>query len=90
MNTTLFEQFLTEECTPYLRDLIRTGLEAAVSSAGPRTKRFEFNRFELTFDLDEGDVLIEDVLDTTKAGAQRIPLAEFSAALGDPDRGCVV
>jgi hypothetical protein len=81
MNATLLDQFLAEECTPYVRDLVRGGLEAGRSGAGPRRKRFEFNRFEVTFDLDEGDVLIEDVLDATEAGAQRIPITEFSAAL---------
>ena len=81
MKTTLLEQFLAEECTPYVRDLVRTGLEAGLSGAGPRRKRFEFNRFEVTFDLDKGDVLIEDVLDITEAGSQRIPIAEFSSAL---------
>lgn len=81
MNATLLDQFLTEECTPYVRDLVRSGLDAGRSGAGPRRKRFEFNQFEVTFDLDEGDVLIEDVLDTTEAGSQRIPIAEFSAAL---------
>jgi hypothetical protein len=81
MNGTLLEQFLVEECTSYVRDLVERGLDAGESGAGLRKQRFEFNRFEVTFDLDEDDVLIEDVLDATDAGAQRLPIAEFSAAL---------
>jgi len=81
MNATLLDQFLAEECTPHVRDLVREALDAGRSGAGPRRRRFEFNRFEVTFDLDEGDVLIEDVLDATEAGAQRVSAAEFSAAL---------
>lgn len=81
MKATLLEQFLAEECTSYVRDLVRTGVEEARSSAGPRRKRFEFNRFEITLDIDKDEVLIEDVLDATTAGAQRIPLVEFSSAL---------
>ncbi len=81
MNPTLLDQFLAEECTPYVRDLVRSGLEAGKSGAGPRRKLFEFNRFEVTFDLDEGDVLIEDVLDPTEAGTLHVPITEFSAAL---------
>jgi hypothetical protein len=81
MNKTLLEQFLAEECTPEVRDLLRTELERAKSGAGPRRKRFEFNRFEVAFDIDNGDVLIEDILDVAEAGTQRIPLAEFSAAV---------
>jgi hypothetical protein len=81
MSSTLLERFLAEECTPYVRDLVRTALEAGRAAAGPRRKRFEFNLFEVTFDLDEGEVLIEDVLNASGGGAQRIPVDEFSAAL---------
>ena len=81
MSATLLQRFLTEECTPHVRDLLRTALEAAKAGAGPRKKRFEFNVFDVTFDLDEGEVLIEDDLNATQAGAQRIPMEEFSAAL---------
>lgn len=86
MSATLLDQFLAEECTPYVRDLVKSGLEAGRSGAGPRTGRFEFNRFEVAFDLDEGGVLIEDVLDATEAGAQRFSIAEFSAALNKEAR----
>lgn len=81
MNATLLEQFLIEECTPYVRELVRGALEAGRAGRGPLRKRFEFNRFEVTFDLDEGVVLIEDVLNPSDAGAQRVPMEEFSAAL---------
>lgn len=81
MNATLLDQFLAEECTSHVRDLVMGGLEAGKSGVGPRRKRFEFNRFEVLFDLDEGEVVIEDVLDATEAGVQRIPIAVFSAAL---------
>jgi len=81
MNATLLDQFLAEECTPYVRELVMSGLEAGRTGAGPRRRRFEFNRFEVTFDLDEDDVLIEDVLDATEAGVQHIRVAEFSTAL---------
>jgi len=52
MNKTLLDQFLAEECTSYVRDLVRRGLDAGTSGAGPRKQHFEFNRFEVTFDLD--------------------------------------
>jgi hypothetical protein len=83
MSATLFQRFLAEECTPHVRALVLTALEAARAGAGPRRKRFEFNLFEVTFDLDEGEVLIEDILNATKAGAQCIPMEEFSAALSN-------
>jgi hypothetical protein len=43
MNVTLLEQFLMEECTPYVRDLVRGALEAGRAGNGPRRKRFEFS-----------------------------------------------
>jgi hypothetical protein len=81
MKTKLFDQFLAEECTVSVRDLLRTALEEGLSGAGPRMKRFEFNRFEVTLDIDGGYVLIEDVLDATDAGSQRISLADVSSAM---------
>jgi hypothetical protein len=78
MSSTLLEQFLREECTPYVRQL----LEQALGATSPPSKRFEFNRFELTINREEGTVLIEDALDVTDAGTSRVPLAEFAAALG--------
>lgn len=81
MNSTLLDQFLAQDCTPYVRNLVKTGLEAAMLGTGPRTIRFELNRFEIVFDLEEGGVLIEDVLDASEAGVQRVPVADFLAAL---------
>lgn len=81
MQVTLLNQFIVEECTPEVRDLLRNALEAGLSGTGPRRKHFEFNRFEITFDVDQGEVLIEDVLDVTEGGAQYVSLVDFSAAL---------
>ncbi len=81
MSGTLLEKFFAEECTAFVCDLVRTGLRAGQTGTGPRRKSFEFNRFEVTFDLDQEEVLIEDVLDASEAGAQRIAIAEFCAAL---------
>ena len=83
MNAIILEQFIEEECTPYVRDLIKSALETGNSGVGPRTRRFEFNRFDVVFDLNKKDVLIEDVLDFTQAGAQRVSIAEFLAALNE-------
>ncbi len=78
MTSTLLQQFLTEECTAHVRRL----LEDALDARSPPFKRFEFNRFEVTIQREDGAVLLEDVLDPTEAGVVRIPLAEFVAALG--------
>jgi len=70
---------LIEDCTPFVRDLVLGAVEAGGTGTGPRRKRFEFNRFEVTVDLNEGMAVIEDVLDPT--GSQRLALADFTAAL---------
>jgi len=77
MTATLLDQFIGEECTPYVRTL----LVATLSDATQRVKRFEFNRFEICIDRDKGVVLVEDVLDATSTGALAVPIAEFAAAL---------
>ena len=77
MNATILQRFLAVECSPYVRDLMRTALELARSGAGPRRKRFEFNLFEVSFDLDEGVVLIEEVLNAGEDGMQSIPMDAF-------------
>jgi len=93
MPKTLFDEFLAEECTPYVRGLITAAIDGATRGAEPRWRHFEFNRFDVTLDLDADTALLEDDLNPTDSGKQRMPLAEFSAALrvedpkGHPGRG---
>jgi hypothetical protein len=83
MGATLLEEFLNEECTPYVRRL----LEEALADATAHCRRFEFNRFEITVDRQKGVVLIEDVLDGSDTGLLQVPLSEFIAALDRLARG---
>jgi hypothetical protein len=73
MSSSLLEQFLAHECTSYLRGL----LEHAIADTSASRSRFEFNRFEVTVERDHDMVVLEDVLDATEAGIQRVPLAQF-------------
>jgi hypothetical protein len=73
----LLEEFLAEECTAYVRRL----LEDAIADLSAHRPRFEFNRFEVTIERDTAMAVLEDVLDATEAGVQRLPLAEFREAL---------
>jgi hypothetical protein len=82
---TLLKQFLIEECTSSVRKLILDAIEVGNSRTGTRSEHFEFNRFEVTCDFEQGIVLIEDVLDPTEAGRQRVSLEEFSAVLSAAD-----
>jgi hypothetical protein len=75
MTTTLLQQFVEEECTPHVRRLLEVALRSNSS------RRFEFNRFEVSIQQEDNSVLLEDVLDATDAGAQRVALADFAAVL---------
>lgn len=77
MSGDLLEQFLAYECSDYVRRL----LEDAIADASTLRPHFEFNRFEVTIERDRESVLLEDVLDASEAGVQRVPLAAFTTAL---------
>jgi hypothetical protein len=77
MSATLLEQFLSEECTAHVRRL----LEEGIADTKLLRPHFAFNRFEVTLERADGFVLIEDVLDVTEAGAERVPLRDFIHAL---------
>jgi hypothetical protein len=73
---TVFEQFLTEECTPEVVRMLREALEDT-SRLRPH---FELNRFELTIERETNTLLLVDVLDGA-APVHRIPVTEFVQAL---------
>ncbi len=81
MSATLLEQFMTEECTPYVRSLLQAAIESVIAGAAPPRKRFEFNRFEVTLDVKGGVIILEDVLDPAESGVQRLPMREFFTVL---------
>jgi hypothetical protein len=77
VTTTLLDQFLAEECTPYVRRL----LEEAIANTAVLRPHFEFNRFEVTVERTDNSIILEDVLDATESGAQTVPLPDFVHAL---------
>lgn len=81
MNATLLKQFLMEECTPYVRSLLLEALAGPRAGSAAQKQRFELNRFEVTLDFEENVAVLEDVLDTSESGVQRVPIAELAAAM---------
>ena len=79
MNQDLLGQFLDEECNAYIRDLILDWIAETRSRAVAGKKTFEFNRFEVTVDLEDGRVVVEDVVE----GASRAetPVGKLEARL---------
>lgn len=72
MVESLVQQFLNEEVTTYVRALLHRALKQASTR-----QRLEFNRFEVTVDHDTATVLIEDVLDGSNVGSQKLTIEEF-------------
>lgn len=77
MSTSLLEAFLSQECTPYVRQLI----ERTLADPAQRHVRLTFNRFEITIEREREIATLEDVLDATEAGIEQVPLAALEAAL---------
>jgi hypothetical protein len=77
MAGTLLEQFLSYECAPHVRQL----LENAINDLSMLQPFFEFNRFEITIDRENGIVILADVLDATDDGVQHVLLSEFTKAM---------
>jgi hypothetical protein len=77
----LLNAFLAEECTPHVRSLLREALEAWRSHRPPLLRHFEFNRFELTLDLEHGTALLADVLQAGPPGEQHLALQDLVDAL---------
>jgi hypothetical protein len=76
----LFEQFLHEECTANVRELIRNA--AAESDQGQARREFEFNRFNLSLDFESGTATIEDETDVSEKGSVSIALSELLDRIG--------
>jgi hypothetical protein len=75
--SSVLEQFLEEEASPYVRKLIADAVSQHLFQPGEVQKRFEFNRFEVILDFMNDSVLIEDVLDPATSGEVRLKLDEF-------------
>ena len=73
----LLKQFLEEECSDYVYNLLREALNDWKGGMAPYNRHFEFNRFEITIDSEKQIVIIEDVLDSTDSGFQEIHIEEF-------------
>jgi len=79
---TLLEQFLSEDATPQVRQLLLDSIATPDRSQGQGVREFTFNRFNVRIDWGKRVVTLEDELDTSERGATEIGLSDFAAALG--------
>lgn len=77
----LLKQFLAEEATPHVRQIIEIAIEEHAEKPSELERRFEFNRFEVTLNFSQGFALIEDVLVSGPAGEECLPLNELRHSL---------
>lgn len=75
----LLQQFVREECNDHVCRLLNEAFRHGSTNLG--NTRFEFNRFEVQLDFDAQTATLEDVLDTSDAGMQKVPLSSFIAAV---------
>lgn len=73
----LLERFIQDECNAFIRRL----LEDAIEDSTMTHPHFEFNLFDVTIEREEKAILLEDLLDATQAGLQRVPIEAFLVAL---------
>jgi hypothetical protein len=72
MEKTLVDRFFAEEFSEHNR--ARFLEELATRSSGKR--RFNFNVFDVVFDVDSGTVIVEDILEADST--ETIPIDEFT------------
>ncbi len=73
----LLDQFLAEDCVPYVCAMLRE----ALSAVPIRPWTYTFNRFDVILDPEHQSVVLEDDLDVSEAGTQRLNIVEFTQAL---------
>ena len=74
MNAPLLENFLREEATEHVRQLLLRHLSECKAGAATGKRTFEFNRFNVTIDVDRKQVTLEGDFDVGPSGQTSLPL----------------
>ncbi len=83
MHQTLIDRFLAEEANdPNVRRLLFDALRQLGARIPPLTRTLNFNIYEVTIDVEAGEVLLQDVLDSGPESVAKIALGGFRKALG--------
>ena len=75
----LFNRFLTQEATPYVRSLIIKAINEGQCARSTSIKIFEFNVFDVELNFFKSTALISDVLDVNSNF--EVSIEEFKKAL---------
>ena len=76
----LLDQFVSEECTDSLSNMLSNEI-GALQNNGPQFKEYTFNRFNLYVDLMKGEARLEDDLDPDESGVLTVPLDRLLEAI---------
>ena len=79
---TLLSLFMGDDYTPDGGMRVLYALAKFENKEAPVVQHLTFNRFEFTFDAENGTIVLDDVLDASEAGSQRVTPGELKAALG--------
>ena len=81
MNDKLLGEFLSEDGDMHARQKLLDAIGGSTALDAPVCSKYIFNRFNISIDLGERQVIIEDDLMVGKVGEQRLCLEEFLKAL---------
>lgn len=77
----LLRQFLAQDCDSQVRQKLLAEINSHGAVRTDVVREFNFNRFNVYLDFQNGSVRVEDELDTTEAGSCYMPIADFARAL---------
>ena len=81
MTTRLLSTFIEEDCTPPERARLLEAFARWEGRQQPVRQHLTFNRFEFKFDAEEESIVIDDMLDGTENGSEKISADELKASL---------
>jgi hypothetical protein len=73
----LLKEFIMLECNAHTVDLVNS----AIADSGTRYHCFNFNIFDVTIDVENELVFLENILDPTPSGEEHIRLSDFITAI---------
>ena len=81
MANKLLSLFMQQDCTPHERVRLLDALARWDAREPPAKQHVVFNRFEFTFDSEDGSIVVDDILDASEAGSEHLSADELKECL---------
>lgn len=79
----LLKEFLEQDCDAAVHQKLIAEITRHGAVRTEVVREFTFNRFNICLDFQNGNVRVEDELDTSEAGSCSVSLADFASALNE-------